>query len=172
MTLNCKTLSLCCPLRGFCWGARLQLDQMPDCRCLSSQGYRHTDQQRTLSALPGSAAVASVKFVVTFSSPQSRSQLEWGWSLPRPACRMRCSRSSFGGTPAEWGRLDGWIHGRVCRVELVVLTKLVDTVHSRSHKCLGIYAGGAEGWCLLALLFLEKTPEDPCASCTCFEISK
>lgn len=38
----------------------------------------------------------------------------------RAACRMRCVRSHFGGTPAEWGGLH-WAGEGECGVRCVVL---------------------------------------------------
>lgn len=65
----------------------------------------------------------------------------------RAACRMRCVRSHFGGTPAEWGGLNGadlkenveWVH---------CVSKLCGECWSQFLKCLSIKAGGyGEGNC-------------------------
>ena len=99
VTLNCGTLFLCCPLRGFCSLAGLISDQVP---------------------APNKSAEAAVALVcvVLFPSPQAQGVVLFpDWA----SYRMCCSRSCVGGMLAKldrvgWGRSTGEHRGRVCGV--------------------------------------------------------
>lgn len=63
--------------------------------------------------------------------------LRWHWS-PAAACRVKCSRSCFGGPLVGSGGLDGEDQRTAGHQ---VSARLEEDVLAGSHKCLAIWAG-------------------------------
>lgn len=78
-----RVLSLCCPLWGFCWwtGPAVISDVFPK---------------------PTSGASVELVCMIVFPSHQSKSHFGVALATVRAACRMKCSRHSFGRIEAVW----------------------------------------------------------------------
>ena len=111
--------------------------------------------------------------VVIFPSPQDRSHFGVMRVPAGAACRIKYGRNHFGGTPAKWNELDGVDLQETERVGCAVLVSKVRGGCSHWFP-LFYYLGWGEGekWRPPRLLFLEKSPKDPCPSSICSEISK
>ena len=127
--------------------------------------------------LQGSAPRAAVKLVcmVTFPSSQGRCHFGVAGSLPgllqdqmrpEPFWKDSCQVGLVG-----WSgpRSIGEHRGRHCGVSK--LGGRCSHWFPQVSSCLG-WRAGREKWCPQALLFLEKSPKDPCPSSTCSVVNK